>query len=169
MVVAENSYTDQLMYLPGHLGDQSIGFLLRTGFGSNTYVNLPGMSGSDLVTALRRTLPESAQPMVLLVSGEVPTEMLGDLTRIGADDFMVKPFLPAEFRSRVRALFGRKEATSRKNRGAATVRIGMAELTRTPAPKTFPEINLPPALAAMAGSEPHASAGEHHDRHEDQA
>ncbi|HEY2785634.1 MAG TPA: protein kinase [Fimbriiglobus sp.] len=117
-------------------------------------VNLPGMSGPELVAALRRTLPESAQPMVLLVSGAVPAESLGGLLLTGADDFIEKPFTPTEFRSRVRALLARKETTAKKNRGMDTVRIGTAGLTRTPAPPTAPPTSPDFLLPDLSPSAP---------------
>jgi response regulator RpfG family c-di-GMP phosphodiesterase len=111
-------------------------------------VNLPGMSGPDLVATLRRTLPESAQPLVLLVSGEVPADTLGGLSRAGADDYLPKPFVPAEFRSRVRSLLGRRAPTVHRLRGVETVRVSPAELLRTPPPAAGKELAVRPAAPA---------------------
>lgn len=66
-------------------------------------LTLPGVSGLDLLTALRRRhdIP------VLIVSGnnDVNTRIVG--LRIGADDYLVKPAVPAEISARVAALLRR--------------------------------------------------------------
>jgi len=94
-------------------------------------VNLPGTTGDKLVESIRTDSPEDQRPMILLMSGDIPPESLGGLLATGADDFLAKPFSRAEFRSRVRGLLGRK--TSEPARAAAlTMRVGVAQLTRTP-------------------------------------
>ncbi|HEY1191058.1 MAG TPA: protein kinase [Gemmata sp.] len=73
-------------------------------------VYLPDGSGPELLTRLRAARSPADGFQALLVSGAVPTEALSGLAGSGADDFLVKPFTPGEFRSRVRSLFLRRAA-----------------------------------------------------------
>jgi len=96
-------------------------------------VNLPGVSGYDLIESIRSSGSDEQRPMILLTSGVIPPESLGGLLTTGADDFLAKPFTRGDFRSRVRGLLGRKDAAPSRLHGTDTLRIGMAALTRTPA------------------------------------
>jgi response regulator RpfG family c-di-GMP phosphodiesterase len=94
------------------------------------------------------------------MSGMVPEEALGGLSLSGADDFIPKPFKPAEFVSRVRALLHRRAAQAGGPEAAtpapvglvstgATVRIpAMATTRAAPAPAAAPPVR--PAAAAEA-------------------
>lgn len=64
---------------------------------------LPGLPGLDLLAALRR----HDDVPVLIISGntDVNTRVVG--LRVGADDFVVKPVMPAEISARVGALLRR--------------------------------------------------------------
>ena len=98
-------------------------------------VHLKGVSGYDLIDSIRKLSPEDQGPMILLTSGMIPAESLGGLLSTGADDFLAKPFTRTEFRSRVKGLLGRKSNTDARTAEKATARIGMTQLTRTPAPR----------------------------------
>jgi response regulator RpfG family c-di-GMP phosphodiesterase len=100
-------------------------------------VNLPGLSGSELVHRVRARIPNPGRIKVLLVSGALPTEALGGLATSGADDFLTKPFTAAEFVSRVRSLALRQRAgSSIVSPSSNTVRVAASEqhrvLDRTP-------------------------------------
>ena len=97
-------------------------------------VNLPGASGYELIDSIRKVCPEANMPMILLTSGMIPQESLGGLLSTGADDFLAKPFTRSDFRSRVKGLLGRKLNVEIRTAAKETTRIGMANLTRTPAP-----------------------------------
>jgi response regulator RpfG family c-di-GMP phosphodiesterase len=89
-------------------------------------INLPGASGTDLLSRLRRTYPDGSGPRVLVVSGDLPPEALGGLLLDGADDFLEKPFTPSAIRSRARGLIRRRPS-----------------LSSTPPPDAVPAIELP--------------------------
>ncbi|HET9172994.1 MAG TPA: SpoIIE family protein phosphatase [Actinospica sp.] len=65
-------------------------------------VMMPGASGLDLVTALRRDLRTPGLP-VLLLSARAGQEAAIEGLEAGADDYLVKPFTAAELLARVRA------------------------------------------------------------------
>lgn len=83
-------------------------------------VEMPGMSGLELLNRLRST---SGVPIMILSGHGAETERVLGLD-IGADDYVVKPFLPRELGARVRALL-------RRNRVADTPaghRVGELEI-----------------------------------------
>jgi response regulator RpfG family c-di-GMP phosphodiesterase len=105
-------------------------------------VNLPGMSGTELLIRLRRQCPPGLMPRILVTSGDLTPEALGGLLLDGADDFIEKPFHPAAIRSRARSLTRRRPAKPAPVPGPPnqppvfvreTVRVSVGELTRTPA------------------------------------
>lgn len=122
------------------------GIIARDKLDANTYdlvvldVNLPGISGNDLLTRIRSTLPDNRQPRVMIVSGDLPIEALGGLLLDGADDFLEKPFTLPNFRSRAKTLILRKSSASEQpstsSRSAIarqeTVRFTTSEMTRRP-------------------------------------
>ena len=99
-------------------------------------VNLPGLSGADLLDRVRAATPDHDRVKILLISGAVPSEALGGLAVGGADDFLMKPFNPTEFQSRVRSLLLRRPAKVGGGATLATLRIpaGMIHrgVTETP-------------------------------------
>ncbi|MBX9628106.1 MAG: response regulator, partial [Gemmataceae bacterium] len=107
-------------------------------------VNLPGISGTELVEKIRQAIPDPDRLKILLVSGALPAEALGGLAVSGADDFLSKPFSSSDFLSRVRSLVLRRG--SRGNSSAGNVRlsgaIGQPPERTAPGPK--------PAAAAEA-------------------
>lgn len=70
-------------------------------------VNLPGMSGTELLARLQTNDKLRGRIRTLLVSGDMPSESLGSYLMNGADDYLEKPFLPPAFQARARALLGR--------------------------------------------------------------
>jgi response regulator RpfG family c-di-GMP phosphodiesterase/tRNA A-37 threonylcarbamoyl transferase component Bud32 len=94
-------------------------------------VNLPGISGYEMVDTVRKTIPEEKMPMILLTSGMIPAESLGGLLTNGADDFLAKPFARSEFRARIRGLIGRKLNSEVRAVAKETTRVALAGLTRT--------------------------------------
>lgn len=104
-------------------------------------LNLPGVSGSELLNRLRCAAADSSRPKAMLISGEVAAEALGALSASTADDFLSKPFAASEFLSRVQAVLlrGSVKANSEQVTTAGTVRIPVGATTRAP---------LQPAMAA---------------------
>ena len=67
-------------------------------------VGLPGLSGLEVLGAIRRDLADL--PVILLTAnGEEPDRVLG--LRLGADDYLAKPFSPRELVARVEAVLRR--------------------------------------------------------------
>ncbi len=81
-------------------------------------VNLPEMSGPEVLARLRADEKMSARTRALLVSGDMPSESLGGYLMTGADDCLEKPFLPPAFQARARALLGRSSTVLSGSRPA---------------------------------------------------
>jgi response regulator RpfG family c-di-GMP phosphodiesterase len=98
-------------------------------------VNLPGLSGPDLITKTRAAGFEADRVKVLLMSGTMPDEALSGLSVSGADDFLAKPFKPGEFLSRIRALLLRRTSQAPVE-SRATLRLPSSATVRPTAPPT---------------------------------
>jgi response regulator RpfG family c-di-GMP phosphodiesterase len=109
-------------------------------------VNLPGLSGPELVARIRAAIPDPEAVKILLVSGALPTEALGGLAVGGADDFLSKPFSSSDFLSRVRSLVLRRDA--RGSTGGSTTALRNTGITARPLDRTPPPAR--PAAAAEA-------------------
>jgi len=82
------------------LGAQSIDLVI-------TDVVMPDVDGYELVRRIRKNPRTSGIPVLLLTSrGDVADKVAG--FEAGADDYMVKPFEPAELEVRARALLARR-------------------------------------------------------------
>lgn len=82
-------------------------------------VQMPRMTGWDVLAELRR---RGSTPVIMLTALDQDIDKLQAL-RIGADDYVVKPFNPVEVAARVRAVLRRGA-----NAGARTFRVGMVEV-----------------------------------------
>jgi response regulator RpfG family c-di-GMP phosphodiesterase len=69
----------------------------------------------DLISRVRELDRVHGRMMILLMSGAVPADALGGLALCGADDFLAKPYSPAEFVSRVKALFQRHSSLGERS------------------------------------------------------
>jgi DNA-binding response OmpR family regulator len=69
-------------------------------------VMLPGMSGLDVCHALRAGGPTAHLPIIMVTARAEETDRISGLD-LGADDYIAKPFSPAELVARVRALIRR--------------------------------------------------------------
>jgi response regulator RpfG family c-di-GMP phosphodiesterase len=85
-------------------------------------VNLPDLTGPQLVERIRAALPDPDRVKIILVSGAMPADALGGLAATGADDFLCKPFTSTELLSRVRALLLRRHKDTAGS-APGTVRI----------------------------------------------
>jgi pilus assembly protein CpaE len=73
--------------------------------------NLPGVDGFTVVQRLRmEDGPSTHTPAILLLS-EGEAEQRGKALRSGADDYLIKPFHPAELMARMRSLLSRYAPT----------------------------------------------------------
>jgi len=104
---------------------------------------MPNMSGIEVVRQIRRMNDKRATPVIMLTARGEETDKIRGLDA-GADDYVVKPFSPAELVSRVRALLRRStpdmgaetlayedlemDLVSHKvNRGGRSVHLGPTE------------------------------------------
>lgn len=76
-------------------------------------IMMPGMDGLTVCTQIRRT---SHVPIIIVSAKDSPLDRITGIT-LGSDDYMVKPFLPLELVTRVKALFRRVEAFSGQEEG----------------------------------------------------
>jgi response regulator RpfG family c-di-GMP phosphodiesterase len=113
-------------------------------------VNLPGLSGPELVDRIRSTIPDPEAVKILLVSGALPAEALGGLAVSGADDFLSKPFSSSDFLSRVRSLVLRRDA--RGSTAGSSMGVGTRATTvmGRPLDRTPPPAPARPAATAEA-------------------
>lgn len=112
-------------------------------------VVLPGQDGLDLLSELRR---HSEIPVILLTGrGDEADRVVG--LKLGADDYIVKPFSPAELGARITSVLRRSGATRRPERlqfGDLCLDLGTRELTvrGRVVPATVKEFDLLAFLAA---------------------
>lgn len=71
-------------------------------------IMMPGIDGLTACTRIRKT---SNVPIIIVSAKDSPLDRITGIT-LGSDDYMVKPFLPLELVTRVKALFRRVEAFS---------------------------------------------------------
>src|SRR5687767_7468542 len=68
---------------------------------------LPGMNGIDLARSLKSNRRTEAIPLIMVTARGAEQDKLAGL-EIGADDYMTKPFSPAELNARVKAVLRRR-------------------------------------------------------------
>jgi two-component system, OmpR family, phosphate regulon response regulator PhoB len=84
---------------------------------------LPGMSGLAVLEELRRR-PEMADvPVILLTARREEQDRIAGL-RLGADDYVAKPFSPQELVLRVAAVLRRVQQAPPAGKGGKVVRVG---------------------------------------------
>jgi DNA-binding response OmpR family regulator len=115
----------------------------------------PGPDGYDVCRTLRER--HNVVPIIMLTALDSEADAVLGL-EAGADDYVTKPFGPAELRSRVRAVLRR---AGPRALGEDVLRVGPVELDRTrrtvavdgrPVRLTFSEFELMQALMARPGT-----------------
>lgn len=100
-----------------------------------TDVMMPRMSGGELVRALRREAVFDATP-VLLLTARADDALRVDLLANGAQDYLVKPFLPQELLARAGNLVAAKRAVDVLRESVQGLSGDIGELSREVAAKT---------------------------------
>lgn len=73
-------------------------------------IMMPGIDGLTVCTQIRR---KSHVPIIIVSAKDSPLDRITGLT-LGSDDYLVKPFLPLELVTRIKALLRRADAFSEK-------------------------------------------------------
>ncbi len=100
-------------------------------------VMLPGGNGFDLLQQLRSgdlSLSENSTPMdipVMMLTALGQTEQVVKGLNFGADDYMSKPFQPAELVARITAILKRSVQPAHKSSATSTLCVGQMELELT--------------------------------------
>ena len=84
---------------------------------------LPGMSGLQVLEELRRRPETQEIPVILLTARKEEQDRIAGL-RLGADDYIAKPFSPQELVLRVGAVLRRVQQAPPATRGGKVVRVG---------------------------------------------
>ncbi len=130
-------------------------------------VLMPGMDGFEACRRLRALPAMQAVPVVMVTALESTDDCVRGL-EAGADDFIIKPFKPAELQARVRSLLRVKALFDEGQRQRAAlaewsatleqrVAAGVAQVERLSRLKRF----LPPRLAARLVDESHEAVLKH--------
>lgn len=95
-IVTFNNVLDGLTYLQnGNMPDIIISDL-----------NTPGINGFELISQLKASTFFNAIP-IIIISGDDSSDKRIKCLNLGADDYIVKPFNPAELEARVRVVLKR--------------------------------------------------------------
>ncbi|MBO9152387.1 PleD family two-component system response regulator [Chitinophaga sp. GCM10012297] len=93
-------------------GKEAFEILEKTGFGFDliiTDIMMPYANGFEILSRVRN-LPGGRKLPVILLSNAGVDDMINEGLKLGADDFLKKPVLPAELLMRIRRLLN-EEAT----------------------------------------------------------
>ena len=88
-------------------------------------IMMPGMDGLTVCTRLRKM---SNVPIIIVSAKDSPLDRITGIT-LGSDDYMVKPFLPLELVTRVKALFRRVDAFSSPEEAREDYELGDIQLS----------------------------------------
>jgi len=91
-------------------------------------LGLPDLSGFEVLTRIRRR--GSTVPVMILTAREAVADRVKGLD-LGADDYLLKPFDPAEFEARVRALVRRGQGTPAPELACGALRYDRSTATVT--------------------------------------
>lgn len=82
-----------------------------------TDLMMPGMDGMDLLSELKKRRPEA---MVIMITGFPSVKTAVESVKLGAFDYVTKPFTPAELRAVVRRALARLKIGAGKKDGPRT-------------------------------------------------
>ena len=66
---------------------------------------MPGLDGFEVLRRLKENESTRSLPVVLLTARKMESDIVSGLT-LGADEYVVKPFMPEELMARIRRLLG---------------------------------------------------------------
>ena len=66
---------------------------------------MPGLDGFEVLRRLKENEITRSLPVVLLTARKMESDIVSGLT-LGADEYVVKPFMPEELIARIRRLLG---------------------------------------------------------------
>ena len=111
--------------------------------------NLAGIDGFTMVSRLRvEDGPSTHTPVILLLPENEP-EGRGKALRAGADDYLIKPFHPAELMARMRSLLARYQPDEKF---VAPNRPNLIPAASSPAPVAAPRRKEPARVVMFYGS-----------------
>ena len=93
-------------------GKEAFEILENTGFGFDliiTDIMMPYANGFEILSRVKN-LPDGRQLPVILLSNAGVDDMISEGVKLGADDFLKKPVLPAELLMRIRRLLNKESA-----------------------------------------------------------
>jgi len=67
-------------------------------------INMPEMTGTEMVKKLRAEIPERAETKVIMVSTESSQELIDSVMADGANGYITKPFTPEKFAEKLKPL-----------------------------------------------------------------
>jgi DNA-binding response OmpR family regulator len=88
-------------------------------------LNLPDMSGLDVLKYIRATGDSSVQVLILSAKYELNDKVLG--LDLGADDYLSKPFSTVELKARIRALLRRNKPNKISKLQIGNIEINIAD------------------------------------------
>lgn len=95
-------------------------------------VMMPGMDGLTVCTQIRK---KSHVPIIIVSAKDSPLDRITGIT-LGSDDYMVKPFLPLELVTRVKALLRRVDAFAENQAGEVPDRYDFGDISLYPRRRT---------------------------------
>jgi DNA-binding response OmpR family regulator len=102
-------------------GALAIHKLIQGRFAAGVFdLNLPGLGGLELCARVRSSIAPSLPVLILTAADALEDRLKG--FQAGADDYLIKPFAPAELLARLQAIIRRSSGSSRAL--AETLRIG---------------------------------------------
>lgn len=115
-------------------------------------LGLPGLSGFEVLRRVRAV--GCAVPVMILTARDAVADRVRGLD-LGADDYLLKPFAPAEFEARVRALIRRGQGTPNPVLRCGALALdratGTVTLAGEPVPLRRRELAVLTALMVRAG------------------
>jgi putative two-component system response regulator len=93
-------------------------------------IDMPKLNGREVLRRIRER-PTVPHLKVIMVSGRVSGDDLAQLMRLGADDFLSKPFSAVQLRERVKAALRLKDAQDREDLTSRRMRAVNRELEQT--------------------------------------